>query len=287
MNWKAIEQKLKTAPGSVGFYYKNLVDGEERDFRGDEKFYAASVIKTYIMAAAFAKIERGELEQDKIIAMKKEYCVPSCGAVAYMHEGLEVTVMDLITLMIIFSDNTTTNMLIDLMGMEEINAEVKALGYEDPWLRRKMYDWEKARRGIQNLITPRGVGRILTDIYEGRVVSRAASEKMLSILKDQQYDSKMPFYLRALDDAPVVAHKTGEDTGITHDVGIVYAEKPFVVCFCGNETDTPMFERVMAEITYYLYLENSPELLTKGNVRWEEIYRQFAERRDEYEDHKN
>ena len=48
-----------------------------------------------------------------------------------------------------------------------------------------------------------------------------------------------------------------------------------------------MFERVMAEITYYLYLENSPELLTKGNVRWEEIYRQFAERRDEYEDHKN
>ena len=70
-------------------------------------------------------------------------------------------------------------------------------------------------------------------------------------------------------------------------MGIVYAEKPFVVCFCGNETDTPMFERVMAEITYYLYLENSPEVLAKGNVRWEEIYRQFAERRDEYEDREN
>lgn len=277
MNWEAIERKLKTAPGSVGFYYRNLTDGEEWSFRGDEKFYAASVIKLYIMAAAFAKIERGELDPDRLLVMKKEYYVPSCGAVAYMHEGLEVTVMDLITLMIIFSDNTTTNMLIDLMGMEEINAEVRALGYEDPWLRRKMYDWEKARRGIQNLITPHGVGRLLTDLCGGRVVSAAASENMLSILKDQQYDSKMPFYLRALASAPAVAHKTGEDEGISHDAGIVYAQKPFVACFCGNDTDTPVFERVMAEITYYLYLENSPAELAKGAIRWEEIYRQFAD----------
>lgn len=275
MNWRMVEQKLKTVPGSAGFYYRNLADGEEYAFRGDEKFYAASVIKTYIMAAAFAKIERGELDPGRIITMKKEYYVPSCGAVAYMHEGLEVTVMDLITLMIIFSDNTTTNMLIDLMGMEEINAEVRALGYEDPWLRRKMYDQEKARRGIQNLITPRGTGRLLADIYEGRVVSAAASAKMLAILKDQQYDSKMPFYLRAMENAPTVAHKTGEDIGISHDVGIVYAEKPFVACFCGNGTDTPMFERVMAEITYYLYLENTPAELEKG-PRWGEVYRQFA-----------
>ncbi len=277
INWKAIERKLEQVPGSVGFYYRDLESGGEFSWRGDEKLYAASVIKTYIMAAAFAMIERGDLDPDRIVVMKKEYYVPSCGAVAYMHEGLEVTVMDLITLMIIFSDNTATNILIDLLGMERINAEVRAMGYEDPWLRRKMYDWEKARRGIQNLITARGVGRLLTDIYEGKTVSPVASAKMLSILKDQQYDSKMPFYLRALDDAPVVAHKTGEDTGITHDVGIVYAEKPFVACFCGNETDTPAFERVMAEITYYLYLEHSPGVLAKGGLRWEHIYREFAE----------
>ncbi len=277
IHWKKVEQKLEQAPGSIAFYYRGLESGEEFSWRGDEKLYAASVIKLYIMAAAFAMIERGELDPDRIVVMKKEYYVPSCGAVAYMHEGLEVTVMDLITLMIIFSDNTATNILIDLLGMEKINAEVRVMGYEDPWLRRKMYDWEKARRGIQNLITARGVGRLLTDIYNGKTVSGAASEKMLSILKDQQYDSKMPFYLRALEDAPLVAHKTGEDTGITHDVGIVYAEKPFVVCFCGNETDTPVFERVMAEITYYLYLEHSPGVLARGELRWEPIYREFTE----------
>ena len=54
-----------------------------------------------------------------------------------------------------------------------------------------------------------------------------------------------------------MAHKTGEDTGITHDVGIIYAKQPFVVCFCGNETDTPAYERVMAELSLQLYQENS------------------------------
>ena len=275
MNWDKIEKKLKEAPGSVSFYYKSLTDGQEMAYRGDEKMYAASVIKTYIMAAAFAGMESGELDPNRVIEVKKADCVPSCGAVAYMHEGLQVTLMDLIVLMIILSDNTATNIVIDLLGMETINRQIKALGYEDPWLRRKMYDWEKARKGIQNLITARGVGRLLTDLYEGKTVSREASDRMIAILKDQQYDSKMPFYLRALDDAPVVAHKTGEDTGITHDVGIVYAEKPFVVCFCGNDTDTPAFERIMAEITYYLYLKNSPELLERGNIRWEHIFREF------------
>ena len=76
---------------------------------------------------------------------------------------------------------------------------------------------------------------------------------MLDILKCQQLNGKIPFYLKALENEPEIAHKTGEDTGITHDVGIVFGDDPFIVCFCGNETDTPKFERVMAEISLELF----------------------------------
>jgi beta-lactamase class A len=227
------------------------------EYRPEEKMMAASVIKLYIMADAFRRIDLGVLDPDQMITVKKEDYVPSCGAVAYMHEGLQVTVMDLITLMIIFSDNTATNILIDLLGMESIGNGMKELGCRDAWLRRKMYDLEKSQKGIQNLITARETGELLERMQEGKLVSRESSERMIGILKNQQLNGKIPFYLQALPEEPEIAHKTGEDSGITHDVGIVYAKQPFVVCFCGNETDTPAFERVMADIALQLYRENS------------------------------
>ena len=248
-----IENRLKRLPGSVSFYYKNLVTGQTMDYRSDEKMMAASVIKLYVMADAFRRMDRGELDAEQMIATRKEDYVPSCGAIAYMHEGLQVTVMDLITLMIIFSDNTATNILIDLLGAEEINAGIRELGFKDTWLRRKMFDVEKSRRGIQNIITAKEAGELLERMYEGTLVSREASEKMISIMKNQQVNSKIPFCLQALPEEPEIAHKTGEDCGITHDVGIIFGEQPFIVCFCGNETDTPAYERQMAEIALELY----------------------------------
>ena len=265
---KGIEERLSKLPGRISFYYYNLVTGESMEYNSDEKMMAASVIKLYIMADAFDRIEGGRLDPNQMITVKKETYVPSCGAVAYMHEGLQVTVMDLITLMIIFSDNTATNILIDLLGMEEINEGIRRLGFKSAWLRRKMYDLEKSRQGIQNQITAGETGRFFRRLYEGTLVSRPASERMLEILKNQQLNGKIPFYLQALLEEPAVAHKTGEDTGITHDVGIVYGKEPFVVCFCGNETDTPRFERIMAETALELYQR---DIESKENNTYQKI----------------
>lgn len=254
-----LEKIFRKLPGKIGFYYKNLITGECYAYQAGERMMAASVIKLFIMAAAFAKIERGQLDAEELLSMKKADYVPSCGAIAYMHEGLQVTLMDLITLMIIFSDNTATNVLIDHLGMESIQEEIQALGYRDTCLNRKMYDWESAQRGIQNWITPVETADLLERIYRGTLVSRAASEKMLEILKNQQLNGKIPFYLQALEEEPEIAHKTGEDTGISHDVGIIFGrangqeKEPILVCFCGNETDTPLWERVMAGTSLWLY----------------------------------
>lgn len=250
-----IIKKLEQLPGKISFLYENLKTGDGFAYHEQEPMMAASVIKLFVMAAAFEKEKQGTFHMDEMFAVKREDCVPSCGALTYLHDGILVTGMDLVTLMIIFSDNTATNVLIDILGMEEINKIIRKLGFGQTLLQRKMYDMERSGRGIQNYITAYETGRLLKMMYEGILIDRQSSETMIFILKNQQLCSKIPFYLQALSESPEIAHKTGEDTGITHDVGIVYGKEPFLVCFCGNETDTPAFERFMAEISLDLYKE--------------------------------
>lgn len=251
--WEEIERRLKSLKGKIGFYYYDCTSGDERSFQENEPMMAASVIKTFIMAEAFHQMEQGLHTREELYTVRRADCVPSCGAIRYMHDGLEVTLEDLYTLMIILSDNSATNYMIDILGEEKINAFIRELGFSITILNRKMYDEEKSSRGIQNYITAKEVGLLLRKIYDGTLVNKEASEDMLRILADQRLNSKIPFIIHALPDAPRIAHKTGEDTGITHDVGIVLGEKPFVVAFCGNETDVPVYEREIAEISMLLY----------------------------------
>lgn len=250
-----ILRRLEQLPGKISFLYKNLETGERVGYKEQEPLMAASVIKLFVMTAVFERLERGDFSEEQVFSIKKEECVPSCGALTYLHDGIQVTAMDLVTLMIIFSDNTATNVLIDFLGIEEINDTIRGLGFERTILQRKMFDLEKSQRGIQNYITAGEVGRLLKMMYEGNLISKKASEKMISIMKNQQLASKIPFYLKAIPGGPDIAHKTGEDSGISHDVGIIYGKEPFIVCFCGNETDTPQFERAMADISLELYNE--------------------------------
>jgi beta-lactamase class A len=87
-------------------------------------------------------------------------------------------------------------------------------------------------------------------MYQGNLISKKADQEMLDILKEQRLNGKIPFYFT--NDIKI-AHKTGEDQGITHDVGIVFGKVPFILCFLGNQVDVPFFERVMQETTLELY----------------------------------
>lgn len=249
-------EELMKVPGKVGFFYKNLTTGQVISHNGVEEMMAASVIKLFILLDAKRRIAEGTLDKDKLVTLKEEDCVPSCGALTYMHRGLQVTVEDLYTLMIILSDNTATNMMIDILGFDSINETIEKYGFTGCRLRRKMFDAEASAKGIQNYVTADSVGKLLTMMYEGTAVSPEASEDMLRILSNQRLNNKIPFILHTYPEYIRIAHKTGEDTGITHDAGIVYAKEPFVVVFLGNETDVPLYERVMASISKELYDES-------------------------------
>lgn len=250
MEWM---ERIRHTPGKVGVYYRPL-DGEAVGFNEDLPLIAASVIKLPVMVEAFKRIEAGGMDPDERVIVPAKAKLPSCGALTYLHDGLTVTVLDLITLMIILSDNTATNLLIGRLGMDAVNRTMAELDIPGIALRRKLFDAEQSRRGVENTVTAKGVGLLLARMATGTLLGGKADSQMMSILKNQRLNGKLPFFLHGR--GVKIAHKTGEDDGITHDVGVVYAPKPFVVCMLSNEVDVPAFERLMQDAALEMYLAN-------------------------------
>ena len=248
-------QKIRGASGHVAFYYRPLDGGCAQMYNEMMPLVAASVIKIPIMVEAFRQFESGELNPLATYRIKAEDKMPSCGALNRMHDGLEVTLRDLVELMIVLSDNSATNILIDRLGIARVNATLEAEGLRVTRLRRKLFDKAGMEAGLSNHVCAREIGLLLERMYAGTLVSPQASTEMLEILRNQKLNGKMPFFLKPRGIA--CAHKTGEDDGITHDVGIVYARRPFVLCMLSEETDVPAFERLIQDVARELAELNS------------------------------
>ena len=248
-------QKIRGASGHVAFYYRPLDGGCAQMYNEMMPVVAASVIKIPIMVEAFRQFESGELNPLETYRIKAEDKMPSCGALNRMHDGLEVTLRDLVELMIVLSDNSATNILIDRLGIARVNATLEAEGLKVTRLRRKLFDKAGMEAGLSNHVCAREIGLLLERMYAGTLVSPQASAEMLEILRNQKLNGKMPFFLKPRGIA--CAHKTGEDDGITHDVGVVYARRPFVLCMLSEETDVPAFERLIQDVARELAELNS------------------------------
>ncbi len=251
-----IIKELKSIEGDVSFYYKNLITQETIKYNENKKMLAASIIKLPILVECFNQINKGIISKDDIFVTKNKDKVPSCGALNYMSENLEVKLEDLYILMIILSDNYATNMIVDKLGIENINETIKNLGLKNTIFNRKMFDDEKAALGLENYICAKDIAILLEKMYNKELIDEKSSEEMINILKNQRLNRKIPFFIQSIKPKVEIAHKTGEDTNITHDVGIVFTDEPFILCFCGNNVNVPVYERLMQDITYDLYKYN-------------------------------
>jgi len=242
--------RLCAATGKTALYYQPLDGSGGMEYNADLPLLAASVIKIPVMVEAFRRFECGELDPEAKHVLSDGERMPSCGCLNRLHAGIELTMMDLVELMIILSDNTATNILIDQLGIDSINATLRSLGIANSTIRRKLFDAAGHAAGIENTVTARDMGLLLKLTHEGKLISEAASARMIDILKAQRLNGKLPFFLKSRGVS--VAHKTGEDDGITNDVGIVYARQPFVLCMLSNETEVPVFERLMQDMALEL-----------------------------------
>ena len=250
---KKINSIINEVPGKLGFYYKDLIDGLEIGYQENELFIAASVIKIPILIEVLRQIESGKINEDRIVRIEKEDKMPSCGALTYMRDGLEVSIKDLYTLMIIHSDNTATNILINLLGMENINRTLSQLGCKNSKLNRLLFDSLEQEKGKENYISPYEMGYLLEKIYKKDLISKSISQEAERVLKLQRLGSKIPYLLPSHIE---IGHKTGEDSGISHDVGIIYSKKPFIYCFTSNDTHVITAENVLRHMALICYEES-------------------------------
>lgn len=247
-----IQERLEGCSGKTGFYYKNLVTEEELGIREEEAFQAASVIKLPIFAVISRLAAMGQADMAEVLTVKDCHKVPGCGALCSFTGEVNADIRTLCNLMITISDNTATNMLIQRFGIEELNRGFREIGITASRIFRRLFDAEAAAKGMENVISPKEMGRLLEEISKGTFVNPQTSETMKVTLLKQQINHKICGRLG--EDVPV-AHKTGEDDGITNDVGIVYGKQPFVVCFASNETEVPVFEQHIRDIVWELYLD--------------------------------
>lgn len=248
-----LDERISALKGKVGFYYENMVDGEKLTYNSDEAFLAASVIKVPIFMHVAKSVREGILSWDQKVLVREEDKKPSCGALLSLTGDVEVDIDSLCKLMITLSDNTATNMLIRIVGMERLQRGFKEMGLQKTRINRELFDSDAADRGLENFICPEEIAMLLKQVYRREFVDEETSEKIESVMLLQQIRHKIPGYIGR---KKKIANKTGEDGNTTHDVAIVYAKRPFVLAITADDTDVPETERFIRETALEIYKEN-------------------------------
>jgi beta-lactamase class A len=211
---KAIDfEKMKSA-----FIIKNLKTGERASYNENEIVPAASLIKIHIMIEIIRQVKAGKLSLKQRISVTETDKVPF-SILTMLETGNSYSINDLLTLMIVQSDNTAANLLIEIAGIAEINKLISDLNLKNTILRRKMMDIEARYAGRENLTTAQDSAWLMELLYRGEALDQESGAYMIDIMKKQLDTGMMRLYI---PDETVVAHKSGELDHLSHEAGIVY-----------------------------------------------------------------
>ena len=229
--------ELASFHGNIGFYFKDLTDGELLEINGDRVFSAASVIKIPLALTLLELVEQGKYSLATEITIDDKNRVGGTGVIQNLNHKYVPTVGELITLAISVSDNVATNQMIDLVGgPEKVNAFCLRNGMIKTQLQRKMLDMEARKAGKDNWMTATEIGKFL-EVIANTIFGQdeKAKQRMMPLFKGmlmQQCRNKIParipaadFYSLKEDCLPpagevVIANKTGDLWTTQNDVAI-------------------------------------------------------------------
>jgi beta-lactamase class A len=211
-----IRRAIEEFDGQVGLAARNLITGEEIVVNGDGTFPTASAIKTAVMIEAYHQVHDGQLSLDASLTLRETDKVGGSGVLNGLSEGVALKLRDLLHLMIVLSDNTATNMVVERLGTKKIDDRLVSYGLEHTKIFRPTFRDGKPdvfpeleREFGLGMSTPREMAGLLALIAEGRAVNAAASAAMLRTLQKQQDRAMIP---RLLPDGVEVGNKTGTDS---------------------------------------------------------------------------
>ncbi|MFP4498504.1 MAG: serine hydrolase [Vulcanimicrobiota bacterium] len=257
LNNKVKETARNLEPGILAVGYHNLLSGEEVLYNQTHVFPAASIVKICILLEYERQITRGLIYRNKKIILQEKDIVGGAGILLEMHRGMELTLEDLMRLTIVISDNTASNVMLDQLGMDNINKFMESLGLKDTVIGRKFMIDPNAKFS-KNFTSIRDMILLLKMLYKGEVLNEAGTKDALEIMSRQQYREKIPLLL---PNKLKIAHKTGEITGVRHDCAIVFYEKaPYIMCFLTEKMpDVVACDRQISLMSKEFYIESSKQ----------------------------
>ncbi|WP_278523155.1 serine hydrolase [Clostridium cochlearium] len=247
-----VQEIIDNSHSDVAVVVKRFKDNSTFMINEYMVFPSASTIKLLIMARIMKEVKEKKRNLEDKIILKDVYKCGGDGILKELNDGHIFTLKEVITLMIIVSDNTATNILIDMIGMDNINCMGKELGLTNTELRRKMMDSEAVKMGRENVTTAKDLSCILEMIYNRQLVDCEYSDIMLDILKKQQVTGRLDLYL---PEDILIAHKTGDLDNLEHDVGIVYHPRGnYLICVLTKNVSTNKYGReIIGEISQKVY----------------------------------
>ena len=227
--WEKLSRKIRRVAdsfsGTMGISLKNLATQKMITVNGNESFPAASAIKIPILIEFYRKARAGTLDPAEFRTITDDVRVGGTGVLKELGE-VSLTLRDLATLMITVSDNTATNILIDITGMNDINMTLERLGLRTTRLLRKMQDYEAIAQGKENYSTPNEFTRLMEIMHTGEGLDPWVAEETLAVLKKP----KTTAINRLLPQEVEVAGKYGDMRDSYCDIALVYhPQSPYII----------------------------------------------------------
>jgi beta-lactamase class A len=230
--WQKLESTIDDVDhnldGVLGLAILDLSTGKKLFLRADEVFPQASSIKIAVLAELYHQSQTGKLKLTDLYTVQIGDLVPDSDIMGGLTPGVtRITLRDLATMMVAVSDNSATNVLIDRVGVENVNTLMDSMGLTHTRLRRKMMDVKAAGEGRENISTPAEMMALLEDLYRGKVLNKELTDDFFKILSTH----KGSFIPRDLPEGLKIANKPGELEGVRNDSGLVFVEnRPYVIC---------------------------------------------------------
>lgn len=247
----SLERKLselaRAHEGKVAVAMKNFSTGQTIFINADEVMPTASLIKIPIMAEVYFREHAGTIKLEKMLTLSKDDMVPGAGILSqHFSPGMSLSLRDAVRLMMAFSDNTATNMVLDQIGIQAVNERLKSMTLAETRINAKVFkgsttsvDPDRTKRYGLGSTTAKQMLSLLELLHEGKLVSKAASNSMMEHMKKCDDAEK---FTRFLPKAVVVAHKTGSVSDARTDAGILYFPGgPVALCVLTSENKDKSF----------------------------------------------
>lgn len=217
---KIIKKDAKAFDGKVAYLYCDMEKYDKiLSFHAKDQVVSASVIKVPIMMAVLDRALREHLSlESKIKVDEKHICADS---LVFEYGERQASLYELLFFMIVNSDNTATNVLIEYMGMDALNLYFEQIGLKTTRVERKMLDYKAVKSGKNNYISAKDIYTSMTALLKQTVLNQEYCELALNIMKKNR-DNKL--LNRYLYEGYEIAHKTGGLNDIVHDAGVIYGK---------------------------------------------------------------